>query len=242
MKWKLSLVIVPVDDYTNKVLTEDKLRISLKMKTDLIGTRTKTAMWKQGFYVFFDVKEQDVIIQIESKFYQSQVLHLTLDPNAVLKQTIRLVPNELYGNLEDYTILIGKGHPGEQVKFYCNQLTEKFRLARDYQNENTLELTHHYSFDFSGKEIWIKGREQEWFTTLGTRLEDSDSEYRITPLNSNIRRVEAIIYPVYQTKCKEDGTFILFLPEGEKETFQGRFVCGEKENVIEIMNHKINQV
>ena len=234
MKYHVSLVIVPIDDFTNRVITKNELKFSAKGE--------KPAIWKQGFYIFLDLQQTEITLQVESKCYQKQEIHMSIEGRETKILKLRMIPNERYRTNGSCTVVTGRGIPEEVVTFYSDELGQSFRLSKEYRRESFLEIYHAAGLDFTGKMVWIKGREQDWFVTLGELSEEVDNQYEIAPLQDDIRKLEASLYLVHETKCSADGSFYLLLPNGKSEEFRGRFVCGEKELDILLHNNKINQI
>lgn len=238
MKRHVALVIVPIDDFTNQVITENYLEFSIPYE--------KAPVWKPGFYVFSDIKQKEIIISIKSKLYQSQECSLTLEPANTIIMKVRMVPGEKYAYSKEGISVQGRGETGKVVRIYSTQFRKSYKLSADYIQNKRVSIAHPAEIDFTGKILGMKTREEEWFIQLGT-LSEEENQYEITFLsqqepNRTLRKMEVNLYPVYETKCREDGTFYLLLPKGEGEKLHAKLNYEGKEREIVLDTTKQNTI
>lgn len=238
MKRHVALVIVPIDDFTNQVITGNYLEFCIPYE--------KAPVWKPGFYVFSDVKQKELTISIKSKLYQSQELFLALDPTDTAIVKVRMVPSEKYAYQDGGVAIQGRGKAGETVKVYSDEILKSYKLLADYTLDKRLSVSHPTEVDFTGKILWMKSREEEWFIQIGT-LSEEENKYEITFLSEhepdrNLRKMEVNLYPVYEAKCRADGTFYMIFPKGESDELHAKLNYEGKEQDITLYRTKQNTI
>ena len=224
MKRHVSLVLIPIDDYTNQVINGNYLKPWIEWENE--------AIWKQGFYIFMDMKQEEVILHVESQLYQSQTIALKLNVKETRIIKLRLVPSEKYAKGNACIAISGKAKEGSKILFYSDEIRQSYKLLKDYEPGNPIGIFHPEAMDLSGKKIWIKGRDKSYPATLGERLEEEENCYEIEALSEKIRKVEADIFLAYEATVRENGTFYLLFPAGKEKEFHGIMKYGETSQQI----------
>lgn len=238
MKRHVSLVVVPIDDVTSQVISGNYIRPFIDWE--------KEAIWKPGYYVFMDVGQKEPMIQIESRLYQSQNVLVSLDEEKTKIVKVHMAPSELYRKAVSYQIVRGTGRPGETVGVYSEYCIQHFKLLKDFHRGEQIGIYNSTGLELSGRKLWIKGREKNWFLRLGELSEEADGWYEVRQMDleekESIRKVEATVFLVYETTIREDGSFYLLIPRGEEKEYQAVICYQEKETKISFLAEEENDI
>ncbi|SET16420.1 hypothetical protein [[Clostridium] polysaccharolyticum] len=229
MKSRVSLVMIPIDSVTNQVITGNYIRPWIQWERD--------AMWKQGAYVFADMKQSEAVLHLESKLYQNQDIPIKIDLDRVNYMKILFGPSRLYQKPESYITVRGTGTKGETVSIYSEMCSQSFRLLQDYKKGGLFGIHNAGRLDFSGRKFYLKGREKNGFITLGEQSEEDEKQYQVKHISDealeSIRKFDGAIYLVYETKILEDGSFFMYLPKGNEEPYHAKLIyMGEEKNIV----------
>lgn len=210
-KRQVSLVIIPVDEITNQVITENTIKPWIEYEREPV--------WKPGFYVYTDLKQEQFTLHIASKQYIEQNIPLQCVSGKTVIQRIRLMPSMRYPFPDNFTVIRGTGKPGELIGAVHEDSVQQYRLQKDYEPEGLLQILHSEWLDFTGKKVLIQTASERILATLGECQEDPEFAYPIYSdqgqLSKKLRRQETRIFPVFETRVCEDGTFFLPVPYGK---------------------------
>lgn len=246
MKRNVSLVLVPIDDLTSKVITKNHITPWIEWE--------KPPIWKQGVYVFTDIRQTEFTVHIESGRYQAMAYPVTLELGHMKEIKIRLTPSCLLPENGLAATIRGTGTPGETVSFYSESRNQGYRLARDYKPGELMLLYHGETLDFSGKKAVLRDKNKEVFLQMGAKSEENGMEYPISILEledisrdkktemQEFRKVESILSLVYETTVLKDGTFMLYVPMVPNDScpvklyYKGKFqeVMLKQDNLLEL--------
>lgn len=231
----MSLVLIPVDEITNQVITKNTIKPSIEYEREPV--------WKPGFYVFTDLRQEQFTLHIQSKLYMEQHIPLQCLSGKTVIQRIRLMPSARYSFPDNFTAIRGIGKPGALIRAVNEDGVQQYRLQRDYEPEGLLQILHSDWLDFSGKRVLIQTASEKILATLGECQEDHEFAYPVYTeqgqLNQKLRRQETRIFPVFETRVCEDGRFYLPVPYGKIPEasitlwYQGREWKTEIKNTIE---------
>lgn len=213
MKRHVSLVLLPIDDYTNEVIKGNYIKPWIEWE--------HAPIWKQGFYIFTDMKQEKVLLHVDSQLYQNQTISISLDTSSARVIKLRLVPSEKYAMGNNSVVIRGIGEVGQKAAFYSEEIRQCYKLLKDYEPGTKISIFHPNGLDLSGKTVWLKGREKRYLATLGEQQEDEENCYEITRVPEKLRKAETDIYLVYETVVREDGTFYLLFPQSKEIEFHG---------------------
>lgn len=233
IKSHVSLVIVPIDDITNQVIEENRIKPWIEWE--------KAAMWKPGFYLFLNVTQTEFILHLESRHYQGQDISIFLEKGKTQIMKVRMVPSEQYPNKNAFVEISGTGKKGEIVSIYSMETLQSYKLLKEYQPGENLGIYNSDILDLSGKKIWMREREKEWFIRLGEESEKEEREYLVEGILEPVKRSEAVIYLIYETKVREDGSFYLLFPKGKQEEILAVLGYRGYEQEIHLKSEKLNQ-
>ena len=205
LKKTVSLVILPIDDFTDQIITDAKLRMYIQ------ESQKPSIRKADGYHVFCDLDGEEVHICMEGPLYQKQILRLPLDGETQIFQ-VRLLPGATYPIPAGSTCLRGTLKPGSRFLLFFPEQKRSFKLLYDYdpQNRNReLSLFQPARSCLDGKLLCIrnKGEQMEFFRVEMQKGEVCRLE---EPLSGIYKKIGTSVYPVYEAFAKEDGS--LYLP------------------------------
>ena len=86
LKKKVSLVLLPIDDFTDRIITGSQLRMYT-----LEGNRPAIRK-NDGYHVFCDLQGEEADICIDGPLYQRQTLTLPINRETLDIYQVRMVP------------------------------------------------------------------------------------------------------------------------------------------------------
>lgn len=204
---QVSAVIVVIDDFTNRIVSASSVRVSLNID--------KKPLRKEGYFIFTDLAEGNYILKIEGNQYQRREVELPVhsDMEAGEPVMVRVIPNRAYPLPPGTTTLSGKSVPGSRIQIVCTGLSGSYKLLYEYDkknNENEIRIFHKDNLELSGRSFCIreKKKKQQEIFQIKEVLEWDDKRYLLDqPLNSNYRKADAEILPVYTAYADEKGEF-----------------------------------
>ena len=202
-KRRVSLVLLPIDDFTDRVITGSQLRMYLEE-----GGRPSIRK-PDGYHVFCDLEGSAARICIEGPLYQKQTVELPLGGMATVYQ-VRMLPNASYPIPSGATCIRGRLKPGSRIRLFFPEQKKSYKLLYDYDPEEkglSLSLFNPELVPLEGKTLCICSREkEEFFRVKGQAEEICELE---EPLQESYRKIGTSIYPVYEAFAEADGGFYL---------------------------------
>lgn len=241
MRRELSLVLLPVDDFTDKVIVGSGIRMYT------LEGRRPSIRKEDGYHVFCDLQGDAVQICVEGPLYQRQVLTLLLASEPEVIQ-VRMIPGDSYPIPAGSTCIRGTLGPGSRIRLYFPEQKRCCKLLYDYdvrKNGKELSLFQPETARLEGKTLCIRDKEAhvEFFRIKEQQGEQCRME---APLSRNYKKIGTTVYRVYEAYAKSDGSIYLpiqNLPEGdgicmlqkggteEEDSFCMKLIAG-KENRI----------
>lgn len=219
----ICLVLIPIDDFTNRMIREDLIKPWVDGE--------KPPIYKEGFYIFTDMVEKEFTIRIGSVLYQSQTIVVQLMDKETKIIKVRLVPAERYPSRKPAVAVSGKGIKGDSVFIYTRESKKFYKLSRDYRRGENIEISHEEDLDLSGKKVLIVNKGNEFVLRLGEKSVTDDG-YEVETLQESLFRGETKIYLIYEAEVREDGTFYILLPSEGKAPVGG--ILSYREKKIEV--------
>lgn len=213
LKRGVSLVILPIDDFTEQVIKGSNLRVYTEQ-----GKRLSICK-EDGYRIFCDLKESFVKICAEGPLYQKQTVTFPVSGASVVFK-LRMLPNTSYPIAQGVTCIRGFLKSGSKIRLFFPEQKKKYKLLYDYiveEQKNSLSLFFPDSVCLEGKSLYIQNREGEgeFFKVTG-QMEEQVQIDRI--LQKTYKKIGTTIYPVYEAFAEADGRFYLpirGLTEGE---------------------------
>lgn len=212
-KRTVSLVILPIDDFTEQVIADSKIRVYTEQGKHLSICK------EDGYRVFCDLRGNTVRICAEGPLYQKQAAEFPVgDASTVFK--LRMLPNANYPIPRGATCIRGRMKPGSRIRLFFPEQKKIYKLLYDYvpnEQECSLSLFMPELVHLEGKSLYIQSRDEEgeFFRVTG----QMDEKIQIDGvLKKGYKKIGTTIYPVYEAETGEDGSFYLpirGLAEGE---------------------------
>lgn len=229
---KVSLVLLPIDDFTDRIIIGSNLRMFTK------EGKKPSIRKEDGYHVFCDLAGDEAEICIEGPLYQEQILKLPIGQEELNIYQVRMVPGASYPIPQGATIVKGTLPAGSILRLFFTDQKRNCKLLYDYDPKSQgkeLSLFQPYQMHLEGKTLCVSGKDKkmEFFRVFDQKGELCILEY---PLSKAYQKLGTNVYPVYEAAVREDGSFYLpisHLPEEEKSVAVLRGTDG-KEKVCEI--------
>ena len=205
LKKKVSLVVLPIDDLTGRIITGSQLRVYLK------DENIPSIRKPDGFHVFCDLVGSEVEICMEGPLYQKQTLKLPVGEGEPDIIQVRMLPGTGYPLPQGSTIVSGVLAPGSSIRLFFPRQKRSCKLLYDYDPEMQgveLSIFQPYEMSLEGRVMCICGKEKdrEFF-----RISDQKGNVCILehPLSKPYQKTDTGVYPVFEAAAGEDGSFYL---------------------------------
>lgn len=208
LKRRVSLALLPIDDFTDRIITGSQLRVYTKEEN--IPSIRKP----DGYHILCDLEGSEVEICLEGPLYQKQILRLPIGQEEPKICQVRMLPGSAYPLPREAAIVYGTLPEGSMIRLFFPGQKRSCKLLYDYdpgiQGEE-LFLFRPYEMSLEGKTLCVRGREKgmEFFRVTDQRGNICILE---NPLSKVYQKNEASVYPVYQAAGGEDGN--IYLPIG----------------------------
>ncbi len=237
-KKKVSLVLLPIDGFTDQIITEPRFRVYLK------ESGRPSIRKDDGYHVFCGLPEGRTEICMEGPLYQSQELSLLVPSGKPKVIYVRLLPSRNYPIPKGATCVKGSLRPGGRFRLFFPDQKKSYKLSYDYNPDvqgRTLGLFLPKACRLEGKTLCIQNKEgnREFFRII-SQTEDLELD---RPLQRSYKKIGASVFPVQEASAGEDGMFYLpiggFLEEtvpcvcmvsegGEEMTYSWSLVAGQE--------------
>lgn len=217
-KKEVSLVIVPIDDFTEKIITGSGLR----MYTE--NGRRPSIRKQDGYHVFCGLTGNTVRICADGPFYQKQTVEFPVG-DISKAYTMRMLPNASYPIPAGATCVRGKIKPESRIRLFFPKQKKSYKLLYDYipeKHDCRLSVFSAETVQLEGKTLCIGSSDgkKEFFRVKEQQGETCRTE---TSLTGEYKKIGTSIYPVYETYADEDGNF--YLPIRSIPVESGSCVC-----------------
>ena len=205
LKREVSLVILPIDDFTGRVITGSAVRMYTEDGKPSIRK-------EEGYHVFCDLKAPEIRISAEGPLYQKQVFTVPLGGGVQIRQ-IRMLPGRCYPIPSGATCLKGRLPAGTRLRLYFPEQKKGYKLLYDYDPEKEgkrIRLFCPEKTQLSGKLLCVPERKKkpEFFRILSWQNEEGELE---APLGQAYKKIGTTIFPVYEAEAGRDGTVFLLI-------------------------------
>lgn len=204
LKRTVSLVILPIDDFTERVITDSNLRVYTEQ-----GRRLSICK-EDGYRVFCDLKGSRVRICAEGPLYQKQTAEFPVGEGfAVFK--MRMIPNASYPIPRGATCIRGCLKPESRIRLFFPEQKKNYKLLYDYTPEEQgkrMSLFLPEEVRLEGKSLYIQSRDEEGEFFRVAAQEDENIQMNEI-LNRAYKKIGTTIYPVYEAEAGADGSFYL---------------------------------
>lgn len=172
MRRKVSLVIIPIDDFTDEVIKKSDISIKInEIYREVIKKQ-------EGFFIITDLEEDIVNINISEYSFIPVSLNVNLNEldklNPVIK--VRLKPNERYNFNSETTCIKGQTTCDSEILIIYENKSNTFRLLEDIEEEaESIRLYNPLNRKIEGSSIIIKDATERYDSN---EIIDFDSKYK----------------------------------------------------------------
>lgn len=239
MNIKVSLVIIVIDDFNNKILDKNQVKVYIE------GERFPIRK-EGGYFVFTNLKSYNVKVFVEAPNYNSEQIIVDLRDydirNPILK--VRIMPNKLHNLSSKTTCLEGMIKPFEEIYIYLKDILEFIRLLYDYnENDKYISIYNPNNIDLEEKNLIISDKEKFDFFKIKNLIDLETSKYNIyNSMNHIYKRSDSKICSVYKIKADEKGRFFLAFKEKIKDEAICKIKIKDTIETFKIKQNIINKI
>lgn len=242
MKKKVSLVLVPIDDFTDEIITKEKVNI------EVMNEYIKPIRKSDGFIILTDLSKDNVDIKISSYFYNDVKMNINISKinklNPVIK--IRLKPGKYYRFNKSITCLSGTAINNSKLMVIVNNKENVFRLLEDNEkNKDVIKIYNPLKLDIEGQSFIIRkkgSRVHEKFSVI--RYDElNESVIMDNLLNKSYKKESCEIIKVDCIDINDDGSFFVPLKNITETENQIKIETDNKKIYnIKLIAGRINEV
>ena len=205
LKRKVSLALLPIDDFTGRIIKGSQLRVYLKEEN--ISSIRK----QDGYHVFCNLSGSETEVCLEGPLYQKQILRLPIGQEKSKIYPVRMLPGISYPLPKGTTTVSGTLPEGSVLRLFTSGQKRSYKLLNDYdpsiQGEE-LSLFRPFEMSLEGKTMCIRDKEKnhEFFKITDRKGNICILEH---PLSKTYQKIGTGVYPVHEITGGEDGNFRL---------------------------------
>lgn len=216
---KVSLVIMLIDDMTDKVIT-DAARVWIEGGAPCIRK-------SEGYYVFTDLAGERVSVRIRHGMYEQKCVDIKVpgEGEPYVMRKVRMTPGRCYHLSAGTSCVEGRAEPGSRIHLFRREGERGLKLLYDYgkEAEKYISIYHSANMQLEGKLLRIVGKNRLSSETFRILSKEGDRYVMEEPLKQEYKKMETTIYPVYETQTDDDGRF--FIPVGKTGASSAVFCC-----------------
>lgn len=239
---RVSLVVIPIDDFINKIIKDKTININL------LGLNIQQIKKENGFFIFMDIKQNNIEMVINAYSYNTIKLNIDISKLNVLNPVVkvRLKPNDKYNFLNNTTCIRGKSEPNSKISIIQKCSNNMFRLFNDNKKDSQrLKIYNPLNIDLEGRSFIITEKNNEFREEFNVvEFDDANEEYILDRnLSKNYKKEICKIFKIDYIDVFEDGYFFLPLNNITKE--QNKIIIEKldgKKQIIELVEGIINDV
>lgn len=245
IKMGVSLVVAAIDDFKNKPIRGNKLRVWIEGEKPSIQK-------EEGYYVFVDLTRREFVLNLEGGLYHKQQIYIDSEKlsqyaGKILK--VRMIPNRSYPIPQNTTCIEGKARKNSMILAYSEKYTEPYKLLYEYQfGEKNINIFHPEDVDIEGKTLLIKSKDeiQQEFFKINEKKEEETKVYGLSiPLSCGYKKIGTSIYPVYTIETDKNGEFYFPVNQIYEEKIPFIFCRADKtenKKKIELLTGRVNKI
>lgn len=159
MKNRVSVVLIPIDDFTDKVIIDKAVNIKIHG-----NTLNKPLKKDDGFFVFTNIVDERIIATVTAYSYNPRKIEIDLKKlnklNPVVK--VRLKPNSIYDFPKKVTCIEGTTELNTKIKIIYRCAANLFMLFKDNEKgESKLKIYNPLNIDLEGKSFVIREKSKD---------------------------------------------------------------------------------
>jgi hypothetical protein len=185
IRTKASLVIQVIDDFTNRVISDGSVQVSIE-------GASKPIRKSEGYYIFLNLGMTQVNLTAMSLRYgtENRIINLSTVNEKEPMIKIRMKPNRNYSLPEGTTSVFGIAEPESEIRVTCDSVQKYYRLLYDYDRDklkDEINIFNPDKTDLDGKVLMIRDKDDsvsEAFYIIGTKDRES-GRYQIGSILKN---------------------------------------------------------
>ena len=246
---KVSLVVLAIDDFTDKPILGSNVRIYIEGEAPPIRK-------PDGHHVFVNLDKSLVTVHAVGGQYnpRSVQCQLNKDDEQYTFLKLRMIPNRSYPIPPNTTCIEGQAPPGSVIRIFCLDTAHAYKLLYDYQkggvetDNRVISIFHPDDVDMEGKLLCITdsdGQNQELIRITGVADKENKMYLLEKELSANYKKIGTSLFSVYETVTDHNGNFFLPIANTYKE--KNLYVCevvGEKSTSVELelISGRVNKI
>lgn len=205
--WKnrVSLVIMLIDDMTDKVIT-DAARV-------WIEGRPACVRKSEGYYVFTNLDGERALVHIRLGMYEGKTVETELpgEGEPYVMRKVRMTPGRGCRLSPEVCRVEGRAEPGSRILLFCRQREKGLKLLYDYggRSQRHISIYHPADMQLEGKLLRIVGKNSSQWENFRILSREGDKYLLEEPLKRGYKKMETTIYPVYEAQADDKGSFFL---------------------------------
>lgn len=232
LKKKVSLVLLPIDDFTGRIIQGSGLRVYLKEEN--ISSIRK----QDGYHIFCNLSGDEAEICLEGPLYQKRILRLPIGQEKSEIYPVRMLPGNAYPFPKGTTIVSGTLPEDGELRLFTLGQKRGCKLLYDYDPDiqgESLSLFRPFEMLLAGKTMCIRDKDKnhEFFKITEHKGNICIPEH---PLSKTYKKIGTCVYPVCEITGGEDGEFRLPISglTGEEVGIGYLIRAGKEEKICEI--------
>lgn len=202
---KVSLVIMLIDDMTDKVIT-DAARVWIEGEAPCIRK-------SEGYYVFTDLAGEWVSVRIRHGMYEQKIVETRVprEGEPYVMRKVRMTPGRCYHLSAGTGCVEGLAEPGARIHLFRREGEKGLKLLYDYggKTEKYISIYHPADMQLEGKLLRIVEKNKSSAETFRILSKEGDRYVLEDPLKRGYKKMETTIYPIYEAQTDENGRFFI---------------------------------
>lgn len=212
----VSLVVVPVDDFTGKIIKGSNAKVFIEGEKPPIKKN-------EGYQAFVNLNKPVVTVHVTGPLYVPQKIDVALNKEEGYRLIkIRMTPNRNYAMPEGTVYITGKALPNSRVFIKSENVQNPYKLLYDYNKAADgvkIKLFNPTDADLDGIHFSIANKtskKEERFLILST-IDKNERIYMLSePLKNDYKKIGTDIVSLHTVVSDGEGAFFLMI--GDKMT------------------------
>lgn len=191
----VSLVVVLLDDFTGKAITDASFSFSINGRNCLPVEKPRD----EGIYVFINLPEENYTVTVTGYKYCRATVKLQ---RSVLPQKLRLYRNGAY--FTDCSYIKESGEPNEIIRrVCCDETALKVREIKMQEDASVIQLSGYGIGNLTGLSFLIKEGGNEEYFIMEERI--TAAGYSTSPRLKNTYGEKAMLQRCFTGICDKNG-------------------------------------
>lgn len=241
----VSLVVSAIDDFNNKPISGNKLRVWIEGEKPAIQK-------EEGYYVFVNLQREKFVLNLEGGLYHKKQIEIDaekLSQYAGETLKVRMMPNRSYPIPANTTCIEGKAAKNQTILAYSETYMEPYKLLYAYQSgKKSMNIFHPEDMDIEEKMLFIKNKDETQieFFKVEKKEEEEKKVYSLhEPLKNSYKKIGTVIYPVFTIQTDKNGEFYLPINNIYEDKIAFNFCMADgtgDKKTIELQTGRVNKI